>query len=165
MKPLVSLLLLGSLATAQEPSSPTVAEDNTVRSEVLIAASIDEVRRDLADPVAAAGLSSNVIRARVISRGACDVVAMTVRGLTGPMEYTAKRCPTTNGWTETLVSSDDFDAHRAEWKVTPVPGGTLVTLTISIEPDVPVPQRVINSVVQSQVVQTLKNLVRRVAGR
>lgn len=161
----MTFVALVVLSSAQEPSTPTVSGDNTVKSEVVIAAPVDAVKQGLADPVAAAGLSANVISARVISRGTCDVVAMTVKGMTGPMEYTVKRCPTATGWTEILVESDDFDAHRAEWKVTPVEGGSLVTLTVATEPDVPVPQRVINAVVESQVVQTLKNLVRRVAGR
>lgn len=161
------LLLLAVLpsARAQEPSPATVSADDVVRSEVLVPAPVEEVKADLSDPVAAARLSANVLAARVISKGTCDVVEMTVKGMTGPLSYVVKRCPTASGWTETLVSSDDFDAHRAEWSVTPTAGGSLVSLSIHTEPDVPVPQRIVNGVVQSQVVQTLSNLVRKVTGR
>lgn len=171
---MVPLLTLVSLSAhlcvhpvqAAEPSAPTVAGSSTVTTDVFIAADSATVRAALADPVVACRLSGDVLDARVLAtQGECTLVQVTTRGLTTPLTYTTRRCPTPEGFSETLVQTEDFDSQMSSWKLRPVTGGTQVTLMVRSEPRLPVPQRLINAAVGSGAVQTLKNLVQRVTAR
>lgn len=165
---LATLCLATSLASAAEggqPSEPVIQSDATVRSEVVIAADIASVKAALADPLAAAKLCPDIVSARVIERGACDVVEISTRGMSAPLVYRVKRCPTADGFHETMVSSDDFDDVKIDWQLTAVQGGTRVTYSIRTLPDVPVPQRIISSLTAKSAVTTLKNLVLKVVGQ
>ncbi len=158
--------LFGSPTFAAEPSEPTVAGESTVSTVVIIAADPATVRAALADPLSASALSGDVLDAKVLAKeGDCSLVQITTRGMTSPLVYIARRCPTADGFRETLVSTDDFDSQSTSWKLLSVAGGTQVTLQVRSEPRLPVPQRLINAAVGSSAVQTLKNLVQRVTGR
>jgi len=154
-------------AGSSEPSTPTVAADNTVTTDVVVAASPAQVRSALSDPRAAASLSEGVTEVKLLGKdGPCDVVEVTCKGMTSPLVYVARRCATADGFTETLVRSDDFDVHSANWRLEPVAGGgTRITFEIRTEPDLPLPRRIIQAAVQSSAVETVRNLVRRVTGR
>lgn len=158
--------LCAHLALAAEPSAPTVAGASTVSTGIFIAADPATVRAALADPLKACQLSGDVLDAKVLGKqGDCTLIQVTTRGMTSPLIYTTRRCPTTEGFTETLVQTDDFDSQASTWSLRPVSGGTQVTLEVRSEPRLPVPQRLINAAVGSSAVQTLKNLVHRVTGR
>lgn len=166
---MLSLLTLApflTLALAADPAPPVVSGDSTVVTNVFIAADPATVRAALADPMVACQLSGDVLDAKVLRKeGDCSVIQMTVRGITSPLVYVAKRCPTADGFRETLLETTDFDAQASTWKLQPVNGGTQVTLQVVSEPRLPIPQRLVNSAVGTSAVQTLKNLVRRVTGR
>lgn len=166
-----AMILVALSATAfagsSEPSTPTVAADDTVTTDVVVSASPAQVRSALSDPRAAATLSDGVTSVSVLGKdGPCDLVEVTCKGVTSPLVYVARRCPTADGFTETLVRSDDFDAHSAQWHLEPVAGGgTRITFELRTEPDLPLPRRIIQAAVQSSAVETVRNLVRRVTGR
>ena len=163
---LTLLPVCAHLAFAAEPSAPVVAGESTVSTEVFIAAAPAAVLAALADPLVACRLSGDVLDARVLGKqGDCTLMQVTTRGLTTPLTYTTRRCPTPEGFNETLVQTDDFDSQASSWKLRPVSGGTQVTLEVRSEPRLPVPQRLINAAVGSGAVQTLKNLVQRVTSR
>lgn len=148
------------------PSDPTIGSDDVVTTQVMVAADPAKVRAALADPVQAARYSPDVLSARVVERGACDLVEVTTRGVSDPLTYLVKRCPNgSGGFTESLVKSDDFSRVNVEWKLVPVNGGTQVTVAILTEPNIPVPQRLISMATAKSAVTTLKNLVRRIAGQ
>ncbi len=162
----VCLHLAAGLARAAEPSAPTVAGVSTVSTDVFIAADAATVRAALADPLVASRLNGDVLDARVLGKqGDCTLMQITTRGLTTPLVYTTRRCPTADGFSESLVQTQDFDAQTSVWRLLPVSGGTQVTFEVSSQPRLPVPQRLINAAVGSSAVQTLKNLVARVTGR
>jgi hypothetical protein len=162
---MVAAALLLPRAHAADPAEPTIQDDGTVRSEVVVAGDLAAVRKLIGDPVAAASLSPDVISARVVQHGTCDVVEVVTRGMTSNLKYLVKRCPTADGWHEALVSSEDFNEVKVDWDVTAVPGGTKVVYTIRTLPDLPVPQRLITSLTAKSAVQALKNLVHRVTGQ
>lgn len=165
-----TILTLAALWTspsfAADPSAPTVAGENVVTTGVMVAADAATVRAALADPVTACRLNGDVLDAKVIGKeGNCSLVQVTTRGLSTPLTYVTRRCPTADGYAETMVRSDDFDNQSSTWHVSSVSGGAQVTLQVRSEPRLPVPQRMINAAVGTSVVQTLKNLVQRVTGR
>lgn len=159
------LLLVGAALAGSAPSEPTIQSDGTVRSDVFVASDAASVKRVIGDVVATAGLCPDVISARVIERGTCDLVEVTTRGMTSPLTYRVKRCPTADGFNETLVSSDDFTDVKVDWQIQSVEGGTRVTYTIRTSPDIPVPQRIISSLTAKSAVTALKNLVHKVTGQ
>lgn len=162
---LIALALLAS-ARAAEPTPPVTDSADRVTTAVVVPAAPDAVRAVLADPTAACRLSADVLSARVVGAdGPCALIAVTTRGLTSPLSYTTRRCPSADGYTETLVQTDDFDQQDARWRLRAVPGGTEVTLQVRSQPRLPVPQRIINATVGSSAVQALKALVQRVTGR
>ncbi|MSP57021.1 MAG: hypothetical protein EXR69_15675 [Myxococcales bacterium] len=167
MLPLLTLTpLWAHLALAVEPTAPTVAGANTVSTAIFIAADPATVRAVLADPLRACHLSSDVLEATLVeNHGECTLIQITTRGMTSPLTYTTRRCPSADGFVETLVQTDDFDYQASRWSLRPVSGGTQVTLEVRSEPRLPVPQRLINAAVGSSAVQTLKNLVQRVTSR
>ncbi len=155
-----------ALATPGTPSDPVVGADSSITTDVLIPASIAEVRAILADPDVASRLSGSILSVDVLGRdGGCDLVAITCKGMMSPMAYTIRRCSTADGFTETLVSSEDFTAQSTKWRLETVAGGTLVTFSVNTAPKVSVPRRIIQAVVESSAVETLENLVRKVTGR
>lgn len=161
-------LLITHLAYAGsgEPSDPVVHADSSISTDVLIHASVADVRAVLADPKAAGALSDSVLAVRVLGKdGPCDLVEVTCKGVMDPLTYTVRRCPTPTGFSENLVQSEDFSSQRAEWRLEPVSGGTLVTFSVRSEPKISLPRRVVQAVVESSAVETLENLVRRVTGR
>jgi hypothetical protein len=159
--------LYAGLAFADpEPSAPVTVGNSTVTTEVLIQADAASIRAALADPLTACRLSGDVLSATVLAKeGDCSILRVTTRGLSAPLTYTTRRCPTADGFRETLVTTEDFDNQTSSWKLTPVSGGTVVTLAVRSEPRLPLPQRMINAAVGSSAVQTLRNLVHRVTGR
>lgn len=163
---IITSALWFSHAFAGEPSTPVVAGESTVTTDVIIAADCATVRAALADPITASHLSGDVLDAKVLGKeGDCSLVQMTTRGLSSPLTYVTRRCPTPDGFRETLVRTDDFDSQSSSWRLAAVSGGTQVTLEVRSEPRLPIPQRLINAAVGSSAVQTLKNLVQRVTGR
>ncbi len=155
-----------STAYAADPTAPVVAGESTVTTDVVIAADAATVRAALSDPISASRLSGDVLDAKVVGKdGDCTLVQVTTRGLSSPLLYVTRRCPTADGFRETLVQTDDFDSQSSSWKLASVAGGTQVTLQVRSEPRLPIPQRLINAAVGSSAVQTLKNLVQRVTGR
>ncbi len=165
---MVLALLTTSLVLAGpgEPSDPVVHADSTITTDVLIAASMADVRAVLADPDVAGRLSASILTVDVLGKdGPCDLVAVTCKGMLTPMAYTVRRCATPDGFSETLVRSDDFTAQTTEWHLQTVTGGTLVTFSVNTDPKTSVPRRIIQAVVESSAVETLENLVRKVTGR
>lgn len=159
------VLAMVSQVCAAEPSEPTIASDGTVRSNVFVEADAAAVRQVISDPVALSKLNPDVLSARVISHGACDMVEVTTRGMTTPLSYVVQRCPTSSGYTETLVSSEDFSAVAVSWKLESVPGGTNISYSIRTSPDLPVPQRLVSMATAKSAVAALKNLVHRITGQ
>ncbi len=145
-----ALLVSPSLASA----SDEVSQDVVVRMDA------DQVRAVLADTSLAMSMSKDIISHRIEDDAPCQLVHITTRGLTEPLKYTVRRCPTATGFKETLVQGDSMiEAMEVEWRTSPHEGGTKVRLSVLTRIG-RVPQLLVNQQVRQGVSQTLRNLVR-----
>lgn len=159
----VALLCLAALpggAFALEPM-PTAADSGVVTKQITVTAGADAVRAQLCHASDAVTLSSEVISVKATPSGNCERVKVQVKGLLSPMEYDSIRCPTATGWSERLISSDDFEKNSVDWEVQPVEGGTRITLRILAIPKIPVPKAMVVSRVKAAAVTTLDELKHR----
>jgi hypothetical protein len=121
--------LAAGIAFAADPSFE-VSSDGAVVARVHIPASEGEVRRLLADPVASQQLTPEVRSVSATSQGTCSVVAVETDGIWNPMHYTARRCPTADGFQTDLVHSEDFSDLHVEWKLKSSGAGTDVVYSV-----------------------------------
>jgi hypothetical protein len=159
------LALLAMAALASDPA-PVVAtgDDGTVTATIHLEAAPDQVRTALADPVAAAHLTPEVLDIHALpTDGGCVLMDVQTTGLWNPMCYRARRCPTASGWRVDLVSSDSFESMHSEWKLVPSASGTDVTLTVHSEIG-SIPDALVEKGTEKSLKNTLLALVKQVAG-
>ena len=156
------LFILAALA-----AEPTIAtsSDGTVVGRVLVDAPEAEVRELLSNPQAVRSMQPEVRAVQSTPSGSCQVVDVKTDGPLNTLDYKALRCPTTKGWRETLLQSDDFNALETEWRLTPTPNGTQVEYRVRTELDMAVPDALVQRGVQKTVGRTLVELVKRMADR
>ncbi len=130
-----------------------------------VAATPEAVREALADPGAALGRNPDVRSVTVVpSDGDCAVVSVITRGLVTPFAYRALRCPTADGFREVLVASEHFALNETVWVVAPAPGGARVTLRVTTEPRVTVPEWVLRRAVAASAEATVDSVVQTLSG-
>lgn len=155
-------IFLASPALAAEPTVSTEA-DGTVRGAVVLEMSPAEAMEALADPELARSINPDVVALqRLSTAGDCTDLDISTRGMWRPLQMTARRCKTSNGFRETLLSSDDFTAQEATWTVTDHPDGALLEYTLKSEPNLPVPRALIQDNMKRSVKEMLGRFVRRV---
>ena len=159
---MTTVLLFTALSFAAE-SLPAGGE-NVVTSQVTVSCSLEEAQLHLANAEQMALLSPDVLTAKSAPQGTCQRMTVAVKGLLSPMRYVSERCPTAKGYTERLVSSDDFTAQSTDWELKSVAGGTLVTLRIRAMPKMPVPDAIVFSKVKSSSLATLERFSALVTG-
>lgn len=145
-------------AGAQTPDEPLVQreEPGTIITRLLVPASAEEVRAVLDDPVAFGGFTPDVLSMRVEPRGRCKLLSFDSRGFLEPMRYSTLRCPSAQGWSETLFQSEDFTRYDADMAFEDAPGGTLITYRLSVDLDFPVPDMVISRNVKKSAKLTMQ---------
>lgn len=136
--------------------STRVTSEGQVIAEVQLAARPEAVREVLASAERAHGLATTTVSVKASRDGACERVQLQTRGLFSPFSLETRRCPTSAGWKETLVTSPHFREYWNEWTIREVPGGTRVTFTTRTMPDVSVPE----SLILSQTRRVLAKLMR-----
>lgn len=157
---LAGWLLVAATGFAAEPEvEVVVADDGTVRAEVVVPHTIAEVRAVVDDPEASAGLVPEILSIEVTPGEPCQEVATRSRGLFRPLTYTARRCPTADGWTQVLVRSDDFDDYWSQWTVEPMGEQTRVTFQIRSDPKLPVPRSLVQKGTRESAAHTIENLL------
>lgn len=130
-----------------------------------VGATPEAVRAALADPEAALGRNPDVRSVTVApAEGECATVLVTTRGVTAPFTYRALRCPTTDGFREVLVESADFAVNETIWAVSAAPGGARVTLRVTTEPRLTVPEWVLRRAVAASAEATVDSVARALAG-
>ena len=105
----MSILLLLTLSSGA--AEPSVETDSTglIVGTVVIAASEAEVRSVVDDAKQCGELSPQVVSVRTSSAAnGCEELVTETKGLFRNLTYTSLRCPTDNGWDDSLVQSDDF---------------------------------------------------------
>jgi hypothetical protein len=152
-----SMVLAAVLLVA--PSVAFASED-AVTQDVVVSMNADQVRAVLADTSLAMSMSKDIISHRIEDDAPCQLVHITTRGLTAPLNYTVRRCPTATGFKESLVQGDELiEAMEVEWRTSPHEDGTRVRLSVLTRIG-RVPQLLVNQQVRQGVSQTLRNLVR-----
>jgi hypothetical protein len=138
------------------------ADGDTIRGSLIVASSASRVRAALADGAALAATSPEVRAATARPQGACEALRLEVSGLFSPFEVHTLRCPTANGWTETLIESSMFSAWETSWTVTPTAdGGARIDYAVRTALDLPVPA----SLVRDRTARSVRICLDRVEAR
>jgi hypothetical protein len=157
---MLTALLLATLAAAAEPQVE-VADDGAVIARLKVEAGEQQVRAAIPG-LQQAGVNSNVLSVSAAPDGSCTAFSRTTRGLYRPLQLRTRFCPTSTGWREFLVSSDDFTAYEAEWTLRPSSdGGTQVQLRVKSDINLMVPDGLLRSGTIAGVKETFDALVRR----
>lgn len=153
--------LLLTLALAEEPVV-NVASDGTINARITMDAEEAAVRAALANGAAAARLSPDILSSSATRVGSCEEVSSQVRGLFSPFALRTRRCPTTSGYREQLVSSDGLRSYDSTWEIREDgPGRTQVNVRMRTEVSLPVP----TSLAQSHQARSLKDVLRALAAK
>lgn len=165
---MVSFLTCWILAGAAHayPPEPQVHVDaeGRVVATVTLNAQPDEVRAILADTAGSLkDLSPNTLSVEVRPDGTCEHVQRHTRGILQPLVFDSKRCPTDEGWEETLLQSEDFEHYEAMWAVRITDSGTEVTYRIGTVLTAPVPQVLVRRNLKQAATTILQRLVARLS--
>jgi len=145
---MLTALLALSLTTTAEAGpleNFTVHNDGSVVMHVLVEKPMAAVRSSLDSAMSVMSLDGGRTITKTVSKGACQELHVETPGLFSPMQYVSMRCPTTNGYSETMVSSDDFDASEVQWTLSEVDGGTRITYRVLVDLAFPVSQDMVTS--------------------
>ena len=160
---LLALGLSPAASAADLPSISSSSSSDGVTMRMLVQAPIDEVRSVLSRAETSVTLSPDVMELHTTDQGNCERVEVSTRGLFSPMRYVGLRCPTSEGWSETLVESEDFTHYDVEWTLSPTDEGTMVTYRIDVSlKNLPVPDRVLHSNLSSSMKHVMASLAERV---
>ncbi len=156
-------LLALALSASAAPPEVSSEDDGTVVGHVVIDAPADAVRAVLGDPVRTGDLSPDVLSVENVGgEGDCHDLKTETRGLWRSLTYRSRRCPTAEGWHETLLEPGDFSELASTWRVETHEGGTEVTLRVQTDVNLPVPQGVLRRHERRNVLEILGNLTRAV---
>lgn len=156
----MSLFLALSTLTAQA-AEPVVQSDGSVLMRIVLPATESAVRAELDTTAEASALHGDATIVSQESQGACEQTTFKTRGLITSISYVALRCPTADGWKQTLVSSDTFEHNEAEWALHPVEGGTELRYRIRVSLDLPVGQGMVNSQISASMSRAMERLEER----
>ena len=156
----VGCLLWAAPASASDQAVVHITDDGTIVAKMAIGATEAQIREVLADTEGAlAGLSPEVLSVEAVPKGTCEEVTRRTKGMFRPFKFRALRCPTSNGWKESLLESSDFGAYASEWQLTPNGSQVEIVYTIKTELNAPVPA----ALVRSNLRDSAKGLVERLA--
>lgn len=155
-------------AGATEASSK-VSTKITPKGEVVasmrLAAKPAAVREILGSAERSHGLSPFTVSAKATADGTCERVKLRTRGLLQPFEIETRRCPTTQGWRETMIASTDFLEYYNEWILEEDGDGSRVTFRTRSVPNVAVPESLIQAETRRVLARLLHNLQSAVGER
>ena len=81
------------------------------------------------------------------------------------MRYITMRCPTALGWTERLLSSDDYAQHEVEWRLEPTAdGSTDLTYRVRVALAMPGVQSLVVRKLSTSMVLTVDSLLALLPG-
>lgn len=123
-----------------------------------IKASAATVREFLVDAERAHSLASTTQQVRATRDGDCQKVKLSTRGITSPLLVETRRCPTTTGFTEVMLSSPDFLEYRNEWTIQQVGDYVLLTYVTRTVPDLAIPESIINSQARRVLAKVMQRL-------
>ena len=160
----MSLLLALASLTARA-DEPTVNSDGSVTMCVVLPAAEDIVRAELDPAAEASALHGDATLVSQERQGRCERSTFKTRGLLSSISYVALRCPTPDGWKQTLVSSETFAENEAEWALRSVEGGTELRYRIRVRLDLPVGQGMVNAQIADSMSRAVERLESRLGSR
>jgi hypothetical protein len=151
--------------TVAQADEPTKAADGSICMRVLIPASETDIRQELDTAQEASGLFGSAKLVSVEPDGDCERLSYRTPGLFTSMTYIARRCPTADGWVETLVSGDSFEDNTSSMRLRSVDGGTEVDFRIRVRlRNIPVGQGIIDAQIAQSIKRAVERLEERVSG-
>ena len=124
---------LSGVSMAAEPET-VVQSDGTVEVRMTVAAETEAVRELLADTDGVySTLNTDIYRTQSEKRGNCEEVRRETRGVFRPFKFRALRCPSKDGFTETLLGSDDITTYDTSWQLTSTEEGTNIVYRVHTE--------------------------------
>lgn len=136
-----------------------ITDDGEVIAVVRIPAPLASVRQALTSAERAHLYAPTTLAAKATADGACERVDLQVKGLFTPFTAKTRRCPTADGWLESLVHSDDFSDYLAEWKLQSLGDATTVHYRVRTIINVSVPHSLITSRTRKVLQTTLERLI------
>lgn len=137
----------------------TVLDTGTVEGRVLLPLSVEALRKRLEDPQFLPGVSGDGTKVTVAgSEGSCLLIDAVSPSAVVELRYRVKRCPTANGFRNTLVQSAHFDAYTSELILEPQGASTLFRYRLALDPSFPVPDMVVNSGSKGGIEKLLRGL-------
>lgn len=158
------LLMLALQAQAADLPPPTVSIDDAGRvvGTVQLATSAEKLRADMDDPTFVPRATGNGTEITVDARdGDCLVVTSVTPQKMMTVRTTTRRCPTADGWSSTLETSNALDAFVETWSVAPVGDGASVTYRVELSTSVwGVPDAIVRKTTRSSIQSMLEGLQR-----
>lgn len=143
------------------PSAPTVAEDGTLEVQMIAPGTLEQVRAALMDPIERQRLFPGVQKVEVLARdGSCIDLRLTTEGMASSMVYDMRSCQTPQGWTDSLIASEDFEAMNASWQLHSTSEGVQVRYRLNVSLDLPIPRSLISGRQGRSMVTALERLAR-----
>jgi len=159
-----------SPATADEGSPKKVqvwtkSADGYVIAVARVPFSADTVLDFMADGARAHRLAPTTFKAQRLGEdGTCERLRLTVRGLFSPFKIDTRRCRTANGYRETMIASEDFEAYEVIWEVEPVGDDSLISFRAKNVLSISIPEALQIRESKKVMSKTLKNLAKALDG-
>jgi hypothetical protein len=142
---------VSSRAVAADPPSLRFVETAEGGWQVVVGIPVPEpeVRAALVDPIASARFAPDIHSIAYVEQGRpCSTLDVETSGFAS-VAYVYRRCPTADGWHETLVTSGSLDAYEVRWRLVPQGNLTEVTYMVRVEPHLPAPDFIVGRQVRS----------------
>lgn len=147
----------------QQVSTKVNAKGEVV-AQVKLAVKPAKVRELLGSAERSHSLAPTTVAAKATPDGDCERVKLKTRGILQPLEIETRRCPTSSGFKETMISSKDFLEYYNEWTVAESGEGSLVVFTSRTVPNVAIPESIIQSETRRVLGRVMRNLSSALSG-
>ena len=167
----VLLATTGALAVttpaAADEDSPkkvqvwTKSADGYIVAVARVPFAADTILDYMADGARAHRLAPTTVKAQKLSGdGTCERLRLTVRGLFSPFVVDTRRCRTANGYHETMISSDDFEAYDVIWEIEPVGDDSMISFRAKNVLSISIPEGLQIRESKKVMSKTVKNLAK-----
>jgi len=150
-------LLTMLIALAAEPAIHLHHEGDWIVGEMDLSAAPSDVLDTLSDVRAMSANAKNLRELTVEPAGRCERLGFTFHhGV--PVRVEFERCPTHNGFKQTLLASKLFKTWDAVWEVMPGEHGTKVVYRVQVDVRLPVSRRSLNKQMRTSVENQMREL-------
>lgn len=147
-------LLLGAALAAEV----TIDDQGAVVGTLVTPVPVDTLRARLADPTWLPTVSQDGTQVAIAAREGDCVVLDSVSPSVITVRYRTRQCPTADGFTYTLVQSDNFSAYAASWTFAATPAGTRATYRVAVTSTLWLPDAIVRHATKSGIAQMVGRL-------